>query len=147
MLIALELATVIQIAVNAGRKKQLRISLYAEIILLNKKFCKVNIMIYCRSLKASQILKSLKYFCMSTTLSLKSLTAGTYPLLLLCKSMFSQLKDSVIKNFSMVSWCFQVRSSPDISFLFLFFLSSHSYHIIVRLLSVFLPHNSVIFSF
>ena len=124
MLIALRLATVILIDVNVARKKLLHISLCVENILLNKKSCTVNSMTYCRSLRASQIPKSLKYFCLVTTSSLKSLTAGTFPLLLLCKSTFSQPKDSVIKNFSKVSWCFQVRSSSDvISF------SSHLIHI------------------
>ena len=73
--------------------------------------------------------KKLEIF-MVTILNLKNLTAEIYPLLLLCKRIFSQLKT---KNFSMVSWCFQVRSSPDISyfiFSFLFSWSSHLIHII-----------------
>ena len=123
MLIALKFATVIQIAVNVGRKKQLHISLCVGIILLSKKFCKINSMIDCQSLRAFQILKSLKFFCMVTILNLKNLTAGIYPLLLLCRQTFPQLKDSVFKNFSMVSWCFQVRSWPDISYFIFFFFS------------------------
>ena len=123
MLIALKFATVIQIAVNVGRKKQLHISLSVGIILLSKKFCKINSMIDCQSLRAFQILKSLKFFCMVTILNLKNLTAGIYPLLLLCRQTFPQLKDSVFKNFSMVSWCFQVRSWPDISYFIFFFFS------------------------
>ena len=80
-------------------------------------------MIDCQSLRAFQILKSLKFFCMVTILNLKNLTAGIYPLLLLCRQTFPQLKDSVFKNFSMVSWCFQVRSWPDISYFIFFFFS------------------------
>ena len=124
MLIALKLATVKLIAVTVARRRQLLISLSAEIILLSKKFCTVNLMIYCRNSRASQMLKSLKHFSLVTTLNLKSMTAETFPLLLLCKSMFYQPKDSVNRSFSKVSWCFQVRSSSDvISF------SSHLIHI------------------
>ena len=111
MLIALKFATVIQIAVNVGRKKQLHISLCVGIILLSKKFCKINSMIDCQSLRAFQILKSLKFFCMVTILNLKNFTVGIYPLLLLCKQTFSQLKDSVIKNFILLDIISSDRSS------------------------------------
>ena len=137
MLIVLKLVTVKLIAVNVVKKRQLHTSSFAEIILFSKKFCIVNLMIFCQSSKVYQMLKSWKYFYMGTTWNLRSLTAETYHLLLLCKSMFYQPKGSQIRIVSMVSWCFQVRSSPDISFFFLFFLSSHSYHIIVELLCVF----------
>ena len=66
---------------------------------------------------------------MVTILNLKNLTVEVYPLLLLCKQIFSQLKT---KNFSMVSWCIHLRSSLDISyFIFSFFFSwsSHLIHI------------------
>ena len=100
-------------------------------------------MIDCQSLRAFQILKSLKFFCMVTILNLKNLTAGIYPLLLLCRQTFPQLKDSVFKNFSMVSWCFQVCSWPDISY-FIFFFFFWSSHLITSLGSCcvsFTPHH------
>ena len=99
MQIALKLVTVTQICVNVDKRKQLHISLSAETILHSKKFCTVNLMIYCRSLIAFLKPKSLKYSCMGTTSNLKSLTAEIFHLLLLCKSIFFPLKGSVIRKF------------------------------------------------
>ena len=47
----------------------------------------------------------------------------------------------------MVSWCFQVRSLPDISFFLSLFPLISFIHIIVELLCVFLPHNKWYFLF
>ena len=96
---------------ECGQKEtELHISLC---VLLSNIFCTINSMIDCRSLRAFQVLKSLKYFCMVTILNLKNLTVEVYPLLLLCKRIFSQLKT---KNFSMVSWCFHLHISFFLSF-------------------------------
>ena len=131
---------------ECGQKEtELHISLC---VLLSNIFCTINSMIDCRSLRAFQVLKSLKYFCMVTILNLKNLTAEVYPLLLLCKQIFSQLKT---KNFSMVSWCIHLRSSLDISYLIFSFLFSWSSHLIhIRSLwscCVSFPPRSVILYF
>ena len=124
MLIALRLATVILIDVNVARKKLLHISLCVENILLNKKSCTVNLMIYCHTLKISQMLKSLKPFCLVTTSQRKNLTAEIYHLLLQCKSMSYQQKDSMIKKYSRSSLL--VLLSGFLARYLVFFLSSHS---------------------
>ena len=99
MQIVLKLVTVTQICVNVDKRKRLHISLSAEIILLSKKFCTVNLMIYCRSLKAFLKLNRLKYSSVAITWHQKSLTAEISLWLLLCKSIFSPPKGSANRKF------------------------------------------------
>ena len=99
MLIAIRLATVTLTCVIVDKKKLLHTSLFAEFFLLSKKFCTVNVMMYCRSLKASPKLNSLKYSSLDTIWILTSMIVETFHLLLRCKSTFSPQKGLVNRKF------------------------------------------------